>query len=47
MIVDPWGTIAAELPAGDGVIVQALDGEAIAKVRQQMPCRDHAVLFRP
>jgi predicted amidohydrolase len=47
LIVDPWGTVVAELPAGDGVIVHALDGEAVAKVRRQMPCRDHAVLLRP
>lgn len=46
MVIDPWGTITAEQPQGDGVIVQTLDAEAIAKVRRQMPCRDHAVLWR-
>jgi predicted amidohydrolase len=46
LIIDPWGTIVAEVAEGDGVIVAALDGEALAKTRRQMPCRDHAVLWR-
>jgi predicted amidohydrolase len=46
LIIDPWGTIVAEVAEGDGVIVAPLDGEALAKTRRQMPCRDHAVLWR-
>ena len=46
LIVDPWGTIVAEVPAGDGVIVAPLDGDAVAKARRQMPCRSHASLWR-
>lgn len=46
MIVDPWGTIVAELPAGDGVVVAPLDGEILAKTRRNMPCASHAVLWR-
>ena len=45
LIIDPWGTISAELAEGDGVIDAVLDGEAVAKVRRQMPVRQHAVLW--
>jgi len=47
LIVDPWGTIVAEREQdGDGVVVATLDGAAVAKRRSQMPCLDHAVLWR-
>jgi deaminated glutathione amidase len=46
LIIDPWGTIVAEVAEGDGAIVAPLDGDALAKTRRQMPCRDHAVLWR-
>jgi predicted amidohydrolase len=46
LVVDPWGTIAAEREAGDGVVVHALDGAALAKTRTQMPCLGHASLWR-
>ncbi len=42
MIVDPWGTIAAERGAGPGVVMAVLEGEAVAARRQQMPCLVHA-----
>jgi len=46
LIIDPWGTIAGERADGDGVVIAKLDGEAVAKTRRQMPCLDHAVLWR-
>ena len=46
LVVDPWGTVTAERPEGDGVVVATLDGEAVAKRRTQMPCLDHAVLWK-
>jgi deaminated glutathione amidase len=46
LVVDPWGTIVAEREEGDGVVVATLDGESVAKRRQQMPCGEHAVLWR-
>ena len=45
LVVDPWGTIAAEQDAGDSVVVHALDGAALAKTRTQMPCLGHASLW--
>lgn len=45
MVIDPWGTIVAERPEGDGVVVAKLDGEVIAKTRRNLPCRDHATLW--
>jgi predicted amidohydrolase len=43
LIVDPWGTILAELPEGEGVVVADLDPAVIAKTRLNMPCATHAV----
>ena len=45
LIVDPWGTIVAELATGDGVLVQKLDGDVVDKRRTQMPVGRHAVLW--
>ncbi len=46
LVVDPWGTVVAEQAAGDGVVMATLDGAIVAKRRTQMPCLDHAVLWR-
>lgn len=46
LIVDPWGTIAGEQAAGDGVVFAQLDGAAVAKRRTQMPCFQHAALWK-
>ena len=46
LIADPWGTLVGERADGDGVVVATLDGDTVAKRRQQMPCLDHAVLWK-
>jgi predicted amidohydrolase len=46
MIIDPWGTIVEERAEGDGVVVATLEGAAVDKRRTQMPCLDHAVLWK-
>jgi len=46
LVIDPWGTIVAERESGDGVVVHTLDSETVTKRRTQMPCLDHAVLWR-
>src|SRR5688572_9130119 len=46
LVVDPWGTVVGEQPAGDGVVMATLDGETVAKRRTQMPCLSHAVLWQ-
>ncbi|MEJ7604074.1 MAG: carbon-nitrogen hydrolase family protein [Kofleriaceae bacterium] len=46
IVVDPWGTVVAERAEGDGVIVATLDGDAVARRRSQMPCLDHAILWK-
>ena len=45
MIVDPWGTILAELPAGPGVITAEIDLAYLAKVRAELPALTHRKLF--
>jgi predicted amidohydrolase len=46
LIADPWGTIVGERDDGDGVVVATLDSETVAKRRTQMPCLEHAVLWK-
>jgi len=46
LVVDPWGTIVGERAEGDGVVVVTLDGAAVEKRRTQMPCLQHAVLWK-
>lgn len=46
LIVDPWGTVVVEQPAGDGVVVHALDGASLVKTRTQMPCLEHVAVWR-
>jgi len=45
MIVDPWGTILAEIPQGEGIAVASLDLDYLNEVRKAMPCSDHRVSF--
>ena len=41
-IVDPWGTMLACAPDGNGVIVAEVDLARLARVRAELPCLDHA-----
>lgn len=46
LVIDPWGAVSGEQPEGDGVVVATLDGETVEKRRTQMPCLQHAVLWK-
>jgi deaminated glutathione amidase len=37
MIVDPWGTVLAQAPDGEGHIVAELDLDRLAEIRAQLP----------
>jgi deaminated glutathione amidase len=41
MIVDPWGTVLAELPDGPGVVTAEIDLEHLEKVRAELPALQH------
>jgi predicted amidohydrolase len=41
MIIDPWGTVLAQSPEGDGVIVADLDLDAQAAIRERLPALLH------
>jgi predicted amidohydrolase len=45
LILDPWGTILAEVENGDGVAVADIDLAQLSTVRQQMPCHQHGALW--
>jgi deaminated glutathione amidase len=44
LVVDPWGTVLAELPAGGGLAIAEIDPATLDRVRSEMPCRAHRVL---
>ncbi len=41
MIVDPWGTVLAQAPEGDGVIVAELDLDEQRRIRERLPALRH------
>jgi predicted amidohydrolase len=41
MIVDPWGTVLAELPDGPGLISAEIDTDHLTKVRAELPALAH------
>lgn len=41
MIVDPWGTILAELPDGNGVITADIDLDYLHRIRKALPVQEH------
>ena len=41
MIVDPWGTVLAEAPEGEGTAVATLDFALMADVRARLPALTH------
>ena len=41
VLIDPWGTVVAELANGEGVIVGEIDGARIAQVRRDLPALSH------
>jgi len=41
MIIDPWGTVVAVRPEGEGVVLAELDPARIASVRRQLPALAH------
>lgn len=41
MIVDPWGTILAQQPRGNGMVHAAVDRQLLQATRQKFPALDH------
>jgi deaminated glutathione amidase len=41
LIVDPWGTILAQAPDTEGVILAELDHSRLLRLRREMPCLEH------
>lgn len=44
MLIDPWGTIQAELPAGAGVVTGEIDLDRVAACRASLPALAHRTL---
>jgi len=48
MIVDPWGSVLARLPTGQGIVVHEIDLETIRAIRNDFPVLEHIrVGFNP
>ena len=45
MIVDPWGTVLAQVPDGEGVALAELDFVRQDRLRRELPALDHARKF--
>ena len=41
MIVDPWGTVLAQVPRGTGYVSSALDLDYLANSRRNFPVISH------
>jgi len=41
LIVDPWGTILAQAPDGEGFIMAQLHHDRVSRLRREMPCLEH------
>lgn len=41
LIVNPWGTVLAQAPDGEGFILACLDYEQLRRLREEMPCLQH------
>lgn len=41
VIIDPWGTILADVPDGEGFAVARLDWQRLADIREQLPALQH------
>jgi predicted amidohydrolase len=44
LIVDPWGTVLAQAPDGEGVILAQLDYERLQRLRRELPALRHSRL---
>jgi predicted amidohydrolase len=44
MIVDPWGSVLAQVPDGEGVAVAELDFDRLERLRRELPALSHARL---
>lgn len=47
MIVDPWGSVLAQVADGEGVAVAELDFERLERLRRELPALSHARLSPP
>jgi len=45
MIVDPWGTVVAQVPEGEGVALAELDFARQDRLRRELPALDHTRKF--
>ncbi len=41
LIIDPWGTVLATAPDGEGVIIAEIDLDRLASIRSHLPCLQH------
>jgi deaminated glutathione amidase len=41
LIIDPWGTVLAQAPDGEGLILARLDYERLQRLRRELPCLQH------
>jgi predicted amidohydrolase len=45
LIVDPWGSVVAQVPDGEGVALAELDFSRLERLRRELPALSHARLL--
>lgn len=45
MLVDPWGEILAQLPAGEGLVLGRIEPERLQEIRTNLPALNHRQLI--
>ena len=41
MLIDPWGTVIAELDEGEGVLIGDIEAQRMEQVRRDLPAWQH------
>lgn len=41
LIIDPWGTVLADCPDGEGIALAELDFSTLERIRTELPCLAH------
>ena len=44
MVVDPWGTVIAQVADGEGIALAELDFDRQDRLRRELPALDHVRL---
>ncbi|MEY2777091.1 MAG: hypothetical protein RLY30_1189 [Pseudomonadota bacterium] len=47
MVIDPWGTVVAQLPEGEGLVLAEMESAQTRQVRLNLPALQHQIVSLP